>query len=180
MLVVACATSGKAGPLTVLLFFRATQRPMGRSSVPAISSSSVADAGATSSSVVAGTLMAPFSGSDFFGVFEPREFELRLLKGSSSSSLLSDEGLDEGLFMTGEAALLLFLGRIAVASELGVGCSAVVVVGAAAGTPNARLLPSGTVLKTVTGRCVTISCATIFTVFTATLRVVVMGTILAT
>src|SRR5262249_24217718 len=97
---------------------------------------------------------------------------------SPSSSLVSRSG--RFAVRSGDGPLLLFLGWMAMASVLGVGCRAVVVVGAAAGSPNARLLPMGTVLKTVTGRCVTISWATIFTVFTATLRVVVMGTIFAT
>src|SRR4029077_20049697 len=129
------------------------------------------------SSVVAGTLIELTRGGEelfFFNSLEPP----RLSKASSSSLPLSGSGRLE--IRSGAGPLLLPLGLMAVASELGVGCRAVVVVGAAAGTPNARLLPIGTVLKTVTGRCVTISWATIFTVFTATLRVVVMGTTFAT
>jgi hypothetical protein len=65
-----CATSGKAGPLADLAFLRATQRPIGRFSVAAISASSVAAAGAISSSVEVGTL-SEFCELFFFESPEP-------------------------------------------------------------------------------------------------------------
>src|SRR5579872_3639174 len=169
----ACATSGKDGPSTALafVFLRATQRPIGRSALTISSSSAAVPEAGIPLPFVAGTLIEPLLG----------DFELPELLSRSNAS--SSSFRFEGTFFAVRsvaAAFELFFGLMAIGVASFVGCKAVVVVGAAAGTPRARLLPMGTVLNTVTGRCVTSSWLTIRTVFTATLRVVQTGTTLAT
>src|SRR5258708_268556 len=163
-----CAISGKAGPsirpsvALAFVFLRATQRPIGRWASTISSSTAAPEAGITSPFVADGTLIDPFF----------RGFELPgLAFRSKTSSSLSSSSV--GVFLavrSGVPDVPLFLGLMAIGVASFVGCKAVVVVGAVAGTPSARLLPMGTVLNTVTGRCVTISWLTIRTVFTATLR----------